>query len=163
MSSPIDTKIKARVDEFVQELSVLIQAAALDAVQQAIAGAGALTTRGGARRGRPARATKARANAQPAAAAKAGGKGRKKAGKRAAKKAAGRKGKRGRPATALDPAMAKKVVDALAQSKDGMAISEIAGAVGAAKEAVSGTVSQLVAEKKIRKTGERRGTKYHAR
>lgn len=154
MSNQIDAKIKAKVEQFAQELTGLIHESAMAAVQQAIAGVmGAPVKRGP---GRPAGsgAKKTGQNSGPKAAKKAGKKAAKKAGKRAAKKS----GK----SAAANPALGKAVVDTLT-AKPGLSISEIASAVGVSKVDVQPTVVALLGEKKIKKTGERRGTKYFAK
>ena len=150
MSNQIDAKIKAKVEQFAQELTGLIHESAMAAVQQAIAGVmGAPVKRGP---GRPAGsgAKKTATKAAPKAAKKAG----KKAGKRA--------GKKGGKSAAANPALGKAVVDTLT-AKPGLSISEIASAVGVSKVDVQPTVVALLGEKKIKKTGQRRGTKYFAK
>jgi hypothetical protein len=150
MSNQIDAKIKAKVEQFAQELTGLIHESAMAAVQQAIAGVmGAPVKRGP---GRPA------GSGAKKTAAKAG----KKAGKKAAKKAGKRAAKKGGKSAAANPALGKAVIDTLS-AKPGLSISEIASAVGVSKVDVQPTVVALLGEKKIRKTGERRGTKYFAK
>lgn len=151
MSNQVDAKIKAKVEEFTREMSGLVHeaaAAAMTAMQQAIAGLMGAPVRRGP--GRPAGSVSKKTG--------------KKAGKRAAKKMGKRASKKGgaRGGGASNPALGKSVVDALT-SKPGLSISEIASAVGVAKVSVQPTVVALLAEKKIKKTGERRGTKYFAR
>jgi hypothetical protein len=148
MSNQIDAKIKAKVEEFAQELSGLIHEAAMAAVQQAIAGVmGAPVKRGP---GRPAGS--GAKNAGKSVGKKAGKKAAKKMGKRASKKSGG----------GANPALGKTVIDTL-NAKPGLSISEIASAVGVSKVDVQPTVVALLGEKKIKKTGERRGTKYFAK
>jgi hypothetical protein len=55
-----------------------------------------------------------------------------------------------------------QAIQAHVASNDGQSVSEIAAAVGAPLPVAKKAVGQLLASGDISKTGERRGTKYHA-
>jgi hypothetical protein len=80
-------------------------------------------------------------------------------GRRGRRKGAGRRGAR---AAGNVEAMASKVLTHL-QSNDGQGVSEIARALGTSSDAVKPAITKLLEEKKLRKSGQRRGTRYHAR
>ena len=82
------------------------------------------------------------------------GSGRKKAGR-----------PRGRPAKAPSAATLSLAPTVLAHIKanDGAGVTDIAKALKKSSDVIKPVVARLLADKKVRKTGRRRGTKYHAR
>ena len=136
-SKQIDAEIRARVEAFVADLSGLVDEAALTAVQEAIAGAGiaGTTTR---KRSSKKRSTK----------------------KRASKKRSTKK--RGRRAAAPSAAALDKVHGWVKANK-GCSVGAIAEGVGMAGPATKKAVAALLEAKRLRKTGQRRGTKYFAK
>lgn len=69
--------------------------------------------------------------------------------------------KRGRPAGAANAELAARVV-AHVKANDGQSVSDIAKGLRANVESVKAVMPKLLADKQIKKTGQRRGTKYHA-
>ena len=127
----LETQLRDRIDAFAEELSDLVKQAALEAVQGALDSGGAPARRRGP--GRPRGATTRR---------------KKKADRRP-----------GRPRTKKLASTAQ----VLAQVKrgDGVGVTEIAAALGTTSDAVKPVMIELLAEKRVRKTGQKRGTKYH--
>jgi len=136
-SKQIDAEIQARVESFVAELSDLIHQAAVASVQEAIAGAGlgAATTR---KRASKKRSTK----------------------KRASKKRSSKK--RGRRAAAPSDA-SLDAIHAFVKANKGVSVGAIAEGVGMPSPATKKAVAALLEAKRLRKTGQRRGTKYFAK
>ncbi len=133
----IQKQIHDRVESFVNELSGLVRRAALEAVQDALGGAAPK------RRGRPRKAKKAPA--------------RRKAVKRKAKKT----GKRAKRSGAQVDAVAARVL-AHVKKKPGQSVTEIAKTLRRTPKDLSLPIQKLIADKKLRTTGQRRGTKYFA-
>ena len=72
------------------------------------------------------------------------------------------RGRRGRPSVADTDALATKVL-AHIKANPGQRVSEIAAALGRQSDEMKPVVAVLLAAKEIRKTGKRRGSKYHRR
>jgi len=77
--------------------------------------------------------------------------------------------RRGRPAgrprgrrSSADVGAAAEAVLAHVRANDGQGVSEIAAGTGIALKDVKKAVVQLLAARQIKKTGQKRGTKYHA-
>lgn len=134
----INSEIQARIEAFAEELSGLVKEAAVEAVQEALAGA----TNG----------TRANGRRKPAA--------RKKAAKRATAAKRKTRGRRRRQSEAQVTKLANKVLSHVT-SNDGERIDQIAAALGVATADLKAPVALLMDEKKVRRTGQRRGTKYH--
>ncbi len=80
-------------------------------------------------------------------------------------KGSGRKkarGRPGRPPSAATEALVPRVL-AHVKSNAGSGVSEIAKALKVDVERVKPVVAKLLADKQVKKTGQKRGTKYHAR
>ena len=128
----LNSQIRARINEFAGELSDLVKQAALEAVQGALDGGGAPAKRRGP--GRP-RGSTTRLT--------------KMAGRRA-----------GRPRTKKLASTAQ--VLAQVKKSEGIGVTEIAKALRTSSDAVKPVMIELLASKQVRKTGQKRGTKYHA-
>jgi hypothetical protein len=137
--STLASDIRSRIESVASELAGMIRTEAMAAVTAALGGDGAAPAR---RRG-PGRPR-----------GKRRGPGRPKA-KRAARRP-------GRPPSAAPEALAPKVL-AQVKSKDGQGVIEIAKALRVDVERVKPVMAKLLAGKEIKKTGKKRGTKYHAR
>ena len=133
----IQKQIQDRVQSFVNELTGLIRQAGLEAVQDALGGVAPK------RRGRPRKAKKAPA--------------RRKAVKRKAKKT----GKRAKRSGAQVEAIAARVL-AHVKKKPGQSVTEIAKTLRRTPKDLQLPIRKLIADKKLRTTGQRRGTKYFA-
>lgn len=134
--SSTNDQIRARVDEFVDGLRDLIQQAALEAVQVAL----------GADSAPAARAPRAKQASAPRAVASVS---RKKGGKRIR-----------RNREALDQMGDLLVSHVTANPGTGM--SDLVAATGVAAPVVRGPLNELLAAGRLRKEGDRRGTKYFA-
>ena len=132
----IQKQIQDRVQSFVNELTGLIRQAGLEAVQEAMGGAAAPK-----RRVRPRKTKKAPA--------------RRKAVKRKAKKT----GKRAKRSGAQVEAIAARVL-AHVKKKPGQSVTEIAKTLRRTPKDLQLPIQKLIAGKKLRTTGQRRGTKY---
>jgi hypothetical protein len=75
---------------------------------------------------------------------------------------AGRGPRRPRGSSSAKVQEVAQAIQAHVASNDGQSVSEIAAAVGAPLPVAKKAVGQLLASGDISKTGERRGTKYHA-
>ena len=133
-----EKQVQDRVQSFVNELTGLIRQAGLEAVQEAMGGAAAPK-----RRGRPRKTKKAPA--------------RRKAVKRKAKKT----GKRTKRSGAQVEAIAARVL-AHVKKKPGQSVTEIAKTLRRTPKDLQLPIQKLIAGKKLRTTGQRRGTKYFA-
>jgi len=133
----IQEQIQDRIQSFVNELTGLIRQAGLEAVQEALGGPAPK------RRGRPRKAKKAPA--------------RRKTVKRKAKKT----GKRAKRSGAQVDAVATRVL-AHVKKKPGQSVTEIAKALRRTPKDLQLPIQRLIADKKLRTTGQRRGTKYIA-
>jgi hypothetical protein len=140
-SQQLDIQIRARISTFLEELSTLVRQSALEAVREALSGGAAAAP---ARRG-PGRPPKAAA--APAAAAAPKGKGKRQASKR---------GKRS----------SEDVTELAAQTYDyvsknaGQSIEEIGRGMGKPTKILKLPIKKLIEAKKLKTTGQRRGTRY---
>ena len=131
-----DKAIRAHVEAFVAELSVLVHQAALETVQDALAGA---------------------APPRQAAASKKPGRPRK-----TAKPAARKKGKGGRRVRRSSGDLQQMSDSLLAHVRrnPGQGIEQISREIGIASADLKHPVTLLLEAKSLRKEGQRRGTKY---
>jgi len=134
--STLETEIRSRIESLATELAGMIRQGALESVQAALGGNGAAPARRGP--GRPR------------------GRGRPKGS--GARKARGR----GRPLSAATEALVPKVL-AQVKATEGQGVSDIAKALRVNVERVKPVMAKLLAAKQVKKTGQKRGTKYHAR
>ncbi|MEM6673562.1 MAG: hypothetical protein AAF726_12020 [Planctomycetota bacterium] len=128
----INAQIQARVESFTDELSQLVREAALEAVQEALDGGAPRAPRGRGRR--PA--------TQKKAAARHGG-------------------KRIRRSEAELQAIGKKVLTYV-KKNPGSRLEQISAGLEVPSAELKQPVAYLLGEKALRKTGQRRGTKYSA-
>lgn len=128
----VTDQVRAKIDAFVQELDSLIRAAALDAVRGALGG-GVSTTA-------PTRATRRAAPVVRKAAPQTRG------GKRTPEQVAGD---------------AAKVL-AYVKSNAGCSVEQIGKALGLATKELALPILKLRAERSVRTTGQKRGTRYFA-
>ena len=130
-----DSRIQGLTDEFVSQLSELIREAAFDAVRSAIEGAGG--------------------SAAPK-------RGKKKASrKKAARKATGGAKKRTRRTPADYSALGDEILTYV-KTNPGCGAGDIASAVGSTTGDIRPVTAGLLSSKKLRTTGQKRGTKYFA-
>lgn len=125
-----DQKIQARVNEFVQELTILIRQNVLETLKSAMGEAGALAVR---RRG-PGRPRSSAGSARGA-----------------------RRGRR--PSAAVE--QAGPTIVSYVRSNDGQGVIEIAKGTGVSLKDTKKAVLRLLATGELKKSGVRRGTKYH--
>jgi|GEM_PF-773790 len=131
--SNVDAQIQDRIQAFTAELSDLVKAAAMDAVQEALGGQASSA----ARRPTP-----------------------KKAASRKATKRAG-SGKRIRRSAEDLEALSGQLV-AYVKANPGARLEEISAGMGIASKDLKRPVTLLLEAKKLRKTGQKRGTQYFA-
>jgi hypothetical protein len=137
--SNLEADIRTRIAALATELSSMIRREAMASVEAALGGNGsAPARRGPARRRGPGRPK---------------GSGRRQAGARRGP---------GRPPSAATEALAPKVL-AQVKAKDGQGVSDIAKALRVNVERVKPVMAKLLAGKQVKKSGQKRGTKYHAR
>jgi hypothetical protein len=141
MAIDIDREIRDRIDSFAGELSSLIKKAALAAVGQALGGGYAPP----ARRGRPRKDRSGPASAGASA------------GAPPARKARTRDRRSGKQIDMLQ----NKFVDYV-RKNPGTGMEQIAAAIGSTTKQLRFPVMKLLDERKIKTTGQRRGTKYQA-
>ncbi len=134
--SALEAEIQSRIQSLATELASLIRQEAMASVQAALGGPDTAPARRGPRRRR--------------------GPGRPKGS--GAKKARGR----GRPPSAATEALTPKVL-AQVKAKAGQGVSDIAKALKVSVDRVKPVMAKLLAGKQVKKTGQKRGTKYHAR
>ena len=138
-TSTLNTEIRARIDAFVQELTSIVKGAALESVRAAL-GDGAMPARRGP--GRPPKAaggaTGARRGRPPASSSR-GGK---------------------RSSDEVDQ-MAERIAT-FVKSNPGLGLEAIASGIGTATKELKLPVIKLLASRTLRKTGQKRGTKYFA-
>jgi hypothetical protein len=135
--SSLEADIRSRIESLAAELAGMVREEAMAAVTAALGGSGA----------RPARRGPGRRRRGPG---RPKGSGRKKAGR-----------SRGRPPSAAAEALVPKVLTQV-KAKDGQGVSEIAKALRVDVDRVKPVMVKLLAAKQIKKTGQKRGTKYHA-
>ncbi len=139
VKSNLEAEIRNRIQELAIELSGLIRQSAMASVEAALGGNGSAPARNGpGRRRGPGRPK---------------GSGRKKSGARRGP---------GRPPNAATAELAPKVL-AQVKAKDGQGVSDIAKALRMNVERVKPAMAKLLAGKLVKKTGQKRGTKYYAR
>lgn len=122
------------MNAFVEELSTLVRRAALESVQEALGTGAALSRRGSTRTVK--RRKKATRAGRPA----------------------GRKG--GRRSSESVAATAEAIVRHVRSNPD-QNVTEIGDALGLSSKDLRLPILKLVKEKQLRKTGKRRGTRYH--
>jgi hypothetical protein len=136
--TPIDSALRARIDTFTTEIASLVRASALEAVYSAL---GATLATAPAKRGpgRPPKST-----AQIAAPAPK---------------------RRGKPAkrTPEDVAKTGDAVVAYVAKNPGESVEQIGKALGAKTKELALPIIRMIEAKKLRTTGERRGTRYFAK
>ncbi len=137
-TTPIDSALRARIDAFTAEITALVRASALEAVHNAL---GATLTITPAKRG-PGRPAKSGAPS-PIAAPK----------------------RRGRPAkrTPEDVAMTGEAVVAYVAKNPGQSVEQIGKALGQKTKELALPVIRMIEAKKLKTTGQKRGTRYFAR
>jgi hypothetical protein len=137
-TTPIDSALRARIDTFTTEITALVRASALEAVHGAL---GATLATAPAKRG-PGRPPKA-----------------------AAQTAAPAPKRRGRPAkrTPEDVAKMGESVVAHVAKNPGQSVEQIGKALGAKTKELALPIIRMIEAKKLRTTGQRRGTRYFAR
>jgi hypothetical protein len=150
MPTTIDAQIRARIAEFAEELSSLVRQAAVETVQDALGGAAAPARRRGPGRPRKAKAAQRKPGRRP---------GRPRSTK--ATKATTRAGKRIRRSTEDLEVLAGKVL-AHVKANQGHRLEEIGAALKVATKDLKRPVANLLEAKKLRTTGQKRGTKYFA-
>lgn len=133
MANNIHQQVEARVQAFVSELSELVRAAALEAVSDALGG----TAPAGARRGRP--------------------KGAK--GKSTTAVAAKPHGKRGKRTSEQVDQMAAQIYEHV-KKHPGASVELMAKAFKHPSKVLTLPIAKLMASKKLKTTGQKRGTKY---
>jgi len=143
-TNQLDREIQDKVESFAQELAQLVRRAAVEAVSGAL---GATESR--PRRGRPPGRRAAGATAAPSKA-----KGR--------PAGAGGRRKRGRRSTAQLGQISDQLYKYV-KSNPGQSIEQIGKGLGRPTSDLKRPASNLLEQKKLRTTGQRRGTKYHAR
>lgn len=141
----LDQQIRTRIDTFLQELAQLVRQSAVEAVRDAL-GAGS-TAPAAPRRG-PGRPRK---SGTPSPIETAAPKAR-----------AGRKGKRGKRSTEAVGEMAEKLFNYIAANA-GQSIEEIGKGLGVATKELKLPIKKLLGGKRIKTTGQRRGTRYSAK
>jgi hypothetical protein len=135
-----DTAIRTRIDSFLTELGALVRQSALEAVQEVL-GEGAPRRRGP---GRPSGSSK-RGPGRP-----------RKVGRPAGS------GKRAKRSSEDVEAMAARVL-AQVRSKQGQRLEEIGRAMKLPTKGLKLPIAKLLAAKKLKTKGQKRGTKYFVR
>jgi hypothetical protein len=137
-NTPIDSTLRARIDTFTTEITALVRASALEAVHSAL---GATLATAPAKRG-------------PGRPAKSGVPSPIDAPKR-----------RGKPAkrTPEDVARMGESVVAYVAKNPGQSVEQIGNALGQKTKELALPIIRMIEAKKLRTTGERRGTRYFAR
>jgi hypothetical protein len=142
MATPtLDQDIQSRIQSFLAELSLLVKRQALEAVHEALATDGAVPRRGP---GRP-RGSGKRGPGRP-----------RKAGRPA------RAGKRAKRSSEAVEAMAARVL-AQIRSKQGQRLEEIGKAMKLPTKGLKLPIQKLLASKKVKTKGQKRGTQYFTR
>ena len=141
-NTQIDQQIRDRINTFVEQLSSLVRQAAVEAVRTALTG--------GAPAAAPARRGPGRPRKNAAAAP---------AAPKAAKAPKARKGKRAKASSADVAAAAAKVVEYLAKNP-GQSLEQIGKGLNTPTANLKLPIKQLLGDKKLKTTGQRRGTKY---
>jgi hypothetical protein len=131
-TTAIDAALRARIDAFVADISAAVRASALDAVREALGS----PVSAPAKRG-PGRPPKPDASPAPTK----------------------RRGKRGKR-TPEDVAKMGEAVVAYVAKNPGVSVEQIKKALGVETKDLQLPIVRMVAAKKLKTTGERRGTKY---
>lgn len=134
-TSTLDREIRARIEGFVSTLSALVKAAAVESVQQALSGGSSPARQPARARGTTRAAVKRTAGARPA-----------KRGKRSSEE--------------VDSTAA--VVLAYVRVHPGERLEEIGRGLKVGTKELKLPVAKLLSAKKLRTTGQKRGTKYFA-
>jgi hypothetical protein len=137
-TNTIDSALRARIDTFTTEITALVRVAALEAVHEALGGT--LTT-APAKRG-PGRPAKSGAPSPIVA-----------------PKRRGRRAKR----TPEDVAKMGEAVVAFVAKNPGQSVEQIGKALGQKTKELALPIIRMIEAKKLRTTGERRGTRYFAK
>jgi hypothetical protein len=135
----LDSEIQSRIQSFLDELSQLVKRQALEAVHLALGGSAAPARRGP---GRP-RKVSMRPGRKPRMIAKRGGKRVRRSPE--------------------DLAKLQATVLAAVKAKQGQRLEEIGKALKTDTSGLKRPVALLVASKKLKTTGKKRGTKYFVR
>ena len=122
----IEREIRACIDSFVDDLSALVNTAAIEAVQEALGG----------------------------------GAGRRRRGPGRPRKTASKPGKRIRRSSDDLEASAARILSHI-KANPSSGVTEIAAALRKTSKDLRLPIQKLLEEKKLRTTGQRRGTKYH--
>ena len=160
--SDIDNEIRGLVEQFVEDMTQLLKVSALEAVRDALGETGAATgKRATKRRATKKRSTKRRATKKRTTKRRAT---KKRSTTKRATKARGAKktGRRGRPRRQSDAVLerlSQRVTDHV-KKNPGARLEEISKALKTPSKDLKRPVSDLLEGKKLRKTGEKRGTKY---
>jgi hypothetical protein len=133
----IEKQIQERIEVFVAELSGLVREAALGAVQEVLGGGAA------PRRGRPRTTSKAPAR------------------RSAALRKPSKSGKRAKRSGNQVEAVAETIL-AHVKANAGTGVTDMGAALGMTPKEMRLPILKLLADKKLKTTGQRRGTKYHA-
>jgi hypothetical protein len=137
-NTPIDSALRARIDTFTAEITALVRASALEAVHEALGGT---LTIAPAKRGpgRPAKSGVPSPIAHPK--------------------------RRGRPSkrTPEDVAKMGESVVAYVAKNPGQSVEKIGKALGLKTKELALPIIRMIEAKKLRTTGERRGTRYFVR
>ncbi len=132
MASTIEARIRDSVDAFVAELTDLVRDAALESVHEALTGSSASATR---RSSSPTR----KSSSTPRTA----------------------KVRRGSRRSAGDVEATQSAVVDYIRANKGCSVTDIASATGLSTKDLQLPMRKLVADGKLRTTGQRRGTRYH--
>jgi hypothetical protein len=135
-NTSLDRDLRARIDSFVAELSAMVKASAVQAVQDALGNGSAPARRGP---GRPRKSANGAAAAPKA-----------------------RRGRRGKRSSEDVQAMADQVLSYV-KKNEGQRLEEISKGLGIASKELKLPVQKLFAAKAIKTKGQKRGTKYFAR
>ncbi len=135
-TSTTDAALRARIESFTADLANIVRAAALEAVTSALGAPSAPAKRGP---GRPAKATSAAPSAKPA-----------------------RKGKRAKR-TPEDVAKMGEAVVAYVAKNPGVSVEQIGKALSVKTKDLALPIIRMVEAKKLKTTGQKRGTRYFVR
>jgi hypothetical protein len=140
MARDIQQQIETSIHAFVQELSTLVKAATVESVSQALGGEGAPAK---ARRGRPPGSKNASARAMVPVRPP-------------------RRGKRAKRSSEQVDAMAARVLEHV-KKNSGTSVERMSKVFKVKSKELMLPIRKLISEKKLKTSGQRRGTKYHAR
>jgi hypothetical protein len=145
-SNTLDYEIRARIDAFAAELATLVRQSAVEAVRGALGDGTAAPRRRGPGRPRKSSAPAKRGPSRPPKVSKAP------------------RGRRGRPSRLSPEVVAKtaELVHAHVQANPGQRMEEISAALRTPTADLTAATTALLAEGKVRREGQRRGTRYYA-